>query len=67
LVSGSQSYIEDCQICCRPILLQIEIRHGSLKSLKYSGLEDACAALHSASGCRAEMASVFLGPVIPDA
>jgi hypothetical protein len=24
----SQSYIEDCQICCRPLVLQIHITEG---------------------------------------
>ncbi|MGD8784263.1 MAG: CPXCG motif-containing cysteine-rich protein [Thioalkalispiraceae bacterium] len=25
LSAGSQAYIEDCQICCRPILFNVEI------------------------------------------
>ncbi|MEM7258463.1 MAG: CPXCG motif-containing cysteine-rich protein [Pseudomonadota bacterium] len=26
--AGSQQYTEDCQVCCSPILLTIEIDHG---------------------------------------
>jgi hypothetical protein len=24
---GTQEYIEDCQVCCRPIVFQIEVDH----------------------------------------
>ena len=24
---GGQEYIEDCQVCCRPIVFQIEVDH----------------------------------------
>lgn len=33
--SGSASYIEDCQVCCRPIELRLEVADdGSLASLQ---------------------------------
>ena len=25
-----QTYIEDCEVCCRPIRVQVEARRGSL-------------------------------------
>lgn len=27
---GDQSYTEDCQVCCRPIVMRIKIRDGRL-------------------------------------
>lgn len=33
--AGSQSYIEDCQVCCRPIEISIEIdAEGELAGLR---------------------------------
>jgi transcription elongation factor Elf1 len=33
--AGNQSYYEDCEVCCRPILLQIEIdADGSLLGIR---------------------------------
>jgi hypothetical protein len=26
--AGTQEYIEDCQVCCRPIVFQIEVDHA---------------------------------------
>lgn len=26
--AGAQEYIEDCQVCCRPIVFQIEVDHA---------------------------------------
>lgn len=35
LSSGSTSYIEDCQICCRPIELRLEVSdEGAVASLQ---------------------------------
>jgi hypothetical protein len=32
---GSQEYIEDCQVCCRPIVFQIEVDHdGELSGVQ---------------------------------
>jgi hypothetical protein len=32
--SGSAHYVEDCQICCRPIEIRLEVDHaGALQSL----------------------------------
>lgn len=33
LSGGSQSYIEDCQVCCRPIEITFESADGELISL----------------------------------
>lgn len=32
--SGSQTYIEDCQVCCQPMQLKIEAADGELLSLQ---------------------------------
>lgn len=34
LSAGSQSYIEDCQVCCRPIEIAFETMDGELASLR---------------------------------
>jgi transcription elongation factor Elf1 len=31
--AGSQSYIEDCQVCCQPIQITVEIDDGVLQSI----------------------------------
>lgn len=36
LSAGSQSYIEDCQVCCRPIEISFETGDGQLESLRVS-------------------------------
>lgn len=32
--AGSQQYIEDCQVCCRPIEVTIEADDDEIESLK---------------------------------
>lgn len=35
LSGGSSSYVEDCQVCCRPIEFKVEVDHaGALLSLE---------------------------------
>jgi hypothetical protein len=34
LSAGSQSYVEDCQICCQPMLVSFETDDGRLQSLR---------------------------------
>jgi hypothetical protein len=34
LSAGSASYIEDCQVCCQPIELSLEVDAGALCGLK---------------------------------
>jgi hypothetical protein len=35
LSAGSSSYVEDCQVCCRPIEFRVEVDHaGALLSLE---------------------------------
>lgn len=38
LSAGGQSYIEDCQVCCRPIQIAFEVDDESL-----SGIQVDCA------------------------
>jgi hypothetical protein len=34
LSAGSQSYVEDCQVCCQPILLTVQVaEQGGLESI----------------------------------
>jgi hypothetical protein len=41
LSAGGQAYVEDCQVCCRPILLRFTVDHaGELDTLSVSR-EDA--------------------------
>ncbi len=28
LSAGSQSYVEDCQVCCQPIMLSVQVADG---------------------------------------
>ncbi|MEO7068333.1 MAG: CPXCG motif-containing cysteine-rich protein [Rhodanobacter sp.] len=37
----SQSYIEDCQVCCRPITLTIEVDSDGEPSVSAAGENDA--------------------------
>lgn len=32
--AGSQSYIEDCQVCCQPMHIVIETDDGTLQSVR---------------------------------
>ncbi|MEQ9561339.1 MAG: CPXCG motif-containing cysteine-rich protein [Woeseiaceae bacterium] len=34
LSAGSQEYIEDCQVCCQPILVRFAVDDGALESLE---------------------------------
>lgn len=41
LSAGSQSYVEDCHVCCRPIEFVVEIdEHGELASLALAREDD---------------------------
>ncbi len=40
LTAGSTSYVEDCQVCCQPIELSVEIDDdGALRALRPSRLD----------------------------
>ena len=40
LTAGAQSYIEDCQVCCRPMELGIELEeNGALRAVHVQRLE----------------------------
>ncbi|MDH3614753.1 MAG: CPXCG motif-containing cysteine-rich protein [Gammaproteobacteria bacterium] len=32
--SGSQSYIEDCHVCCQPMQVTVEVEGGELQSVR---------------------------------
>jgi Cysteine-rich CPXCG len=32
--AGAQQYIEDCQVCCRPIQVTVEADDGDIESLR---------------------------------
>jgi transcription elongation factor Elf1 len=34
LSAGSQSYIEDCEVCCEPIEISFEVEEGALVSFE---------------------------------
>ena len=34
LSAGGQSYVEDCQVCCRPMQVSYEIDAGALSQLR---------------------------------
>lgn len=34
LTAGGQEYIEDCQVCCQPILIRFAVDDGELESLE---------------------------------
>jgi transcription elongation factor Elf1 len=34
LTAGSQSYIEDCQVCCQPIQISFEVNDARLQGLQ---------------------------------
>ena len=38
--SGSQSYIEDCEVCCRPIEITYSVNGGEIYLEKVSRLDD---------------------------
>ena len=31
--AGSQSYIEDCQVCCQPMQVRVDVDNGKLQSV----------------------------------
>jgi hypothetical protein len=33
VAAGSQSYVEDCQVCCQPMMVSVEVRDGVLQNL----------------------------------
>jgi hypothetical protein len=35
---GGQSYIEDCEVCCRPILIRYECMAAQLESFAADGI-----------------------------
>jgi hypothetical protein len=37
----SQRYIEDCQVCCRPITLSVEVDEDGVAQVRASGENDA--------------------------
>ncbi|MGB3269125.1 MAG: CPXCG motif-containing cysteine-rich protein [Rhodanobacter sp.] len=37
----SQQYIEDCQVCCRPITLSVEVDEDGVAQVRASGENDA--------------------------
>jgi hypothetical protein len=40
LTGGAQSYVEDCQVCCRPMQLTLELEeNGALRALRVERLE----------------------------
>jgi transcription elongation factor Elf1 len=32
--AGSQSYVEDCQVCCQPMQVSIDAEEGKLRSVR---------------------------------
>lgn len=34
LSAGSRSYIEDCEVCCEPILVSFDVEEGALVSFE---------------------------------
>lgn len=34
LSAGSQSYVEDCENCCHPIVIRYEVEEGTLASFE---------------------------------
>ena len=40
LTAGEQSYIEDCQVCCRPMQLSLELEeNGALRAVRVQRVE----------------------------
>ena len=37
--AGSQSYVEDCSVCCRPIKIEYQAKDGTIISFEASVLE----------------------------
>ena len=34
-VNDTQTYVEDCEVCCRPIQVAFTVENGELKSFNY--------------------------------
>jgi hypothetical protein len=34
LTEENQFYVEDCEVCCRPIAISFEVQNGSLESFE---------------------------------
>ena len=32
--AGSQTYVEDCQVCCQPMQIRIDVDDGELQSVQ---------------------------------
>jgi transcription elongation factor Elf1 len=39
LSAGAQSYVEDCEVCCRPIQVSFEVDDDELESFDAAGIE----------------------------
>ena len=39
LSAGNQSYVEDCEVCCKPIEISFEVEDGELAGFEASTLE----------------------------
>lgn len=39
LSAGPQTYIEDCEVCCKPIEIGFEVKEGELAGFEASTLE----------------------------
>jgi hypothetical protein len=35
--AGAQQYVEDCQVCCRPMDVTVEADDGEVESLRVTG------------------------------
>ncbi len=40
LSAGSQSYIEDCEVCCRPIEIHYEVEGDELSNFSADALDE---------------------------
>jgi len=38
--AGSQRYIEDCSVCCRPMTIEVEIEGGVVRSVRAAREDD---------------------------
>jgi len=34
LSAGSQRYVEDCEVCCRPVIIEFAAEEGELRSFE---------------------------------
>ncbi len=39
LSAGSQSYVEDCEVCCNPIEINYEVENGKVSSFQATGID----------------------------